>query len=202
MNQVSQRPTHHDTRERILATGEDLISGRGFTALGLSEILAAAAVPKGSFYHYFQSKEGFGVAMLERYFADYQQRLTLLFSDQTMSALQRIMTYFNHWQAMAETSECHKLCLAVKLAAEVADLSEPMRAALSVGMSGITEQISQAIRSAQMEGSISSNLNPLEIADSLYGMWVGASIITKVNRQLRPLQLAYKQTELLLQPLH
>ena len=140
--------------------------------------------------------------MLERYFADYQQRLTLLFSDQTMSALQRIMTYFNHWQAMAETSECHKLCLAVKLAAEVADLSEPMRAALSVGMSGITEQISQAIRSAQMEGSISSNLNPLEIAESLYGMWVGASIITKVNRQLRPLQLAYKQTELLLQPLH
>lgn len=69
-------------------------------------------------------------------------------------------------------------------------------------MSGITEQISQAIRSAQMEGSISSNLNPLEIAESLYGMWVGASIITKVNRQLRPLQLAYKQTELLLQPLH
>ncbi|MFZ6863985.1 TetR/AcrR family transcriptional regulator [Undibacterium sp. Ji67W] len=202
MNQVSQRPAHQDTRERILATGEELISGRGFTALGLSEILSAAAVPKGSFYHYFQSKEGFGVAMLERYFAEYQQRLVALFNDQNLSALQRIMTYFNNWQAMAEASECHKLCLAVKLAAEVADLSEPMRAALSVGMSGITEQIALAIRSAQMEGSISSNLNALEVAESLYGMWVGASLITKVNRQLRPLQLAYKQTELLLQPLH
>ncbi|MFZ6752459.1 TetR/AcrR family transcriptional regulator [Undibacterium sp. Dicai25W] len=202
MNLVSQRPTHQDTRERILATGEELISGRGFTALGLSEILSAAAVPKGSFYHYFQSKEGFGVAMLERYFSDYQQRLTLLFNDESMNALQRIMTYFNNWQAMAETSECHKLCLAVKLAAEVADLSEPMRAALSVGMSGITEQIAQAIRSAQIEGSISNKLNALEIAESLYGMWVGASLITKVNRQLRPLQLAFKQTELLLHPSH
>ncbi|MFZ6689150.1 TetR/AcrR family transcriptional regulator [Undibacterium sp. SXout11W] len=202
MNQVPQRRPHQDTRERILATGEELISGRGFTALGLSEILSAATVPKGSFYHYFQSKEGFGVAMLERYFADYQQRLTLLFNDENMSALQRIMTYFNNWQAMAETSECHKLCLAVKLAAEVADLSEPMRAALSVGMSGITEQIAQAIRSAQIEGSISNKLNALEIAESLYGMWVGASLITKVNRQLRPLQLAFKQTELLLHPSH
>ncbi|MBC3862676.1 TetR/AcrR family transcriptional regulator [Undibacterium jejuense] len=202
MNLVSQRPTHQDTRERILATGEELISGRGFTALGLSEILSAAAVPKGSFYHYFQSKEGFGVAMLERYFSDYQQRLTLLFNDESMNALQRIMTYFNNWQAMAETSECHKLCLAVKLAAEVADLSEPMRAALSVGMSGITEQIAQAIRNAQIEGSISNKLNALEIAESLYGMWVGASLITKVNRQLRPLQLAFKQTELLLHPSH
>jgi len=168
MNQVLQRPTHQDTRERILATGEELISGRGFTALGLSEILSAAAVPKGSFYHYFQSKEGFGVAMLERYFADYQQRLADLFNDQNMSALQRIMTYFNNWQAMAETSECHKLCLAVKLAAEVADLSEPMRGALSVGMTGITEHIAQAIRNAQIEGSISIHLNAQEVAESLY----------------------------------
>jgi len=199
MNQLSPRTTHHDTRERILATGEDLISGRGFSALGLSEILSAAAVPKGSFYHYFQSKEGFGVAMLERYFSDYHQNLRILFEDQSMTALQRLLTYFGNWQAMAERSECHKLCLAVKLAAEVADLSEPMRAALAVGMSGIIEQISQVVLTAQSEGSVSAKLDATEIAESLYGMWVGASLLTKVNRQLRPLQLALRQTEMLLQ---
>ncbi|MFZ6691650.1 TetR/AcrR family transcriptional regulator [Undibacterium sp. SXout20W] len=199
MTLSSIRSLHQDTRERILATGEELISGRGFSALGLSEILAAAAVPKGSFYHYFQSKEGFGVAMLERYFADYQQRLQVLFDNSEMTSLQRLMTYFSNWQAMAESTECHKLCLAVKLAAEVSDLSEPMRAALSIGMSGITEQIAQAVRTAQNEGSVSNKLNAIEIAESLYGMWVGASLLTKVNRQLRPLQLALRQTEVLLQ---
>ena len=43
-----------DTREHILATAEPLVLGRGFTALGLSELLSTAGVPKGSFYHYFR----------------------------------------------------------------------------------------------------------------------------------------------------
>ncbi|MEG9023203.1 TetR/AcrR family transcriptional regulator, partial [Klebsiella pneumoniae] len=46
-----------DTREHILATGEQLCMHRGFTGMGLSELLKTAEVPKGSFYHYFRSKE-------------------------------------------------------------------------------------------------------------------------------------------------
>ena len=59
------RNTEHDTREHLLATGERLCMHRGFTGMGLSELLKTAEVPKGSFYHYFRSKEAFGVAMLE-----------------------------------------------------------------------------------------------------------------------------------------
>ena len=48
---------------------------RGFTGMGLSELLKTAEVPKGSFYHYFRSKEAFGVALLENHYAGYLQRL-------------------------------------------------------------------------------------------------------------------------------
>ena len=68
--------TEHDTREHLLATGEQLCLQRGFTGMGLSELLKTAEVPKGSFYHYFRSKEAFGVAMLERHYAAYHQRLS------------------------------------------------------------------------------------------------------------------------------
>ena len=64
-----------DTREHLLATGEAVFRGKGFTAVGLTEILAIAGVPKGSFYHYFRSKEGFGVEMLTRYFSQYDEEL-------------------------------------------------------------------------------------------------------------------------------
>ncbi|MFQ5727810.1 MAG: TetR/AcrR family transcriptional regulator, partial [Salmonella enterica] len=57
------KQTEHDTREHLLATGEQLCMQRGFTGMGLSELLKTAQVPKGSFYHYFRSKEAFGVAM-------------------------------------------------------------------------------------------------------------------------------------------
>jgi TetR/AcrR family transcriptional repressor of nem operon len=43
--------------------------------MGLSELLKTAEVPKGSFYHYFRSKEAFGVALLEHHYAGYLQRL-------------------------------------------------------------------------------------------------------------------------------
>ena len=48
-----------DVRQHILDTGRSIILGKGFSAVGLNEILATAQVPKGSFYHYFKSKETF-----------------------------------------------------------------------------------------------------------------------------------------------
>ncbi|MEB0140282.1 MULTISPECIES: TetR/AcrR family transcriptional regulator [unclassified Undibacterium] len=199
MTKLDHRSPHHDTRERILATGEALIAGRGFSALGLSEILNAAAVPKGSFYHYFASKEGFGVALLERYFTQYQEEITALFADQTLTARERLLAYFNNWLELASGSDCHKLCLAVKLAAEVADLSEPMRSALAAGMQAITRHIATAIDAAQREQSINAAVPAAELAEVLYSLWVGASVLTKVRRDLQPLQLAMQQTERLLQ---
>ena len=56
-----------ETRERILAAATDLIHARGFKETGLSDILAASGVPKGSFYHYFPSKEDLGRELLVRY---------------------------------------------------------------------------------------------------------------------------------------
>lgn len=199
MNKSGSKPLQHlDTRERILASGQHLILGRGFSAIGLSEILAEAQVPKGSFYHYFQSKEGFGVALLERYFDDYHARAASLFGNDDLPARARLLTYFGNWRQVAADSGCHSMCLAVKLAAEVSDLSEPMRLALAQGMQRVIGQIAGALRAAQAEGSLTAGVDAQELAESLYGMWVGASLLTKTNRNLRPLELAYRQTEALL----
>lgn len=200
MNKAESKPVQHqDTRERILANGEQLILGRGFSAIGLSEILTAAQVPKGSFYHYFQSKEGFGVALLQRYFDNSHACCSQLFGNPALTARQRLLQYFAGWQRVAASSDCHNMCLAVKLAAEVADLSEPMRLALAQGMQGIIGQIADGLRAAQADGSLAPQADAQELAESLYGMWVGASLLTKTNRNLRPLELAYRQTEALLQ---
>ncbi len=202
--QISSIPSSHqqsaqqDTRERILSTGQALILGKGFSALGLSEILSAAAVPKGSFYHYFQSKEGFGVAMLERYFADYQIRTNQILLNEAVPARERLINYFAVWQQQAESSACHKLCLAVKLAAEVSDLSEAMRLALTAGMQGITQKIAVVLQEVQRDGHISAEVNTAELAEFLYATWVGASLLSKVHLQMRPMEVAMQQTKKIL----
>jgi TetR/AcrR family transcriptional repressor of nem operon len=39
-----------DQRKHILAVGQSLMAKKGFSAVGLNEILTTASVPKGSFY--------------------------------------------------------------------------------------------------------------------------------------------------------
>ena len=63
---MSDRPT----KERILDAAEQIMLEKSFHSVGLNEILKAVGVPKGSFYHHFESKEQFGVEMLKHYVAD------------------------------------------------------------------------------------------------------------------------------------
>src|SRR5574343_1401956 len=56
-----------DTRELLLRAGLETLTEKGFATAGLDEILGRVGVPKGSFYHYFASKEAFGLALIQRY---------------------------------------------------------------------------------------------------------------------------------------
>ena len=190
------RPATPDTRERILTTGEQLILGKGFSALGLSELLSTAAVPKGSFYHYFASKEAFGVALLERYFRNYQQKTSELFSGTELSARQKLVLYFEQWLALAQVPDCTRLCLGVKLAAEVSDLSDAMRQALAEGMASHCAQLAAVINQAKQEGSVTESIDATELAGFLYSCWIGASVFAKVQKNPAAMHTTYRQSML------
>lgn len=190
--------SYQDTRERILSVGEGLILARGFSAVGLSEILGKAEVPKGSFYHYFKSKEGFGVALLERYFQDYDARISELFAALPPGGRQQVLAYFRNWLDTQGASGAHHSCLAVKLAAEVCDLSEPMRRELAAGMNRIVAHLAAAIRRDQAADPAAAGADPDQLAESLYAMWVGASLLARANGSNDALARAYRQTEQIL----
>ncbi|MEG9529504.1 MAG: TetR/AcrR family transcriptional regulator, partial [Hyphomicrobiales bacterium] len=119
-----------DTRRGILDTAHGIVGTKGFSGVGLNEILVAAGVPKGSFYHYFGSKEAFGEALLADYFEAYLADIDATLAEPGLSHAERLMNYWRKWQATQGSIDYQRKCLAVKLAAEVSDLSEPMRLAL------------------------------------------------------------------------
>jgi TetR/AcrR family transcriptional regulator, transcriptional repressor for nem operon len=55
------------TRERILESATGLVLERGFAGTSLDDILGAAGVTKGAFFHHFRSKAELGTALVERY---------------------------------------------------------------------------------------------------------------------------------------
>ncbi len=195
-----------DVRENILATGQRIMAGKGYSAVGLNEILTGAGVPKGSFYHYFGSKDAFGEAMLESYFEDYLAGLDTTLAQPGMTMAQRLMAYWSGWQETQSLYDCQGKCLAVKLAAEVADLSEAMRLALQRGTAGIVGRLAGAIEAGVTEGSLSidrfadSDLrgDAETSAQSLYQLWLGASIMVKIVRNAAPFDTAMQTTRQIL----
>jgi TetR/AcrR family transcriptional repressor of nem operon len=76
------------------------MSRKGFTAVGLTEILKEAGVPKGSFYHFFASKDAFGEALLSDYFEAYHRNMDEMFSKHGLTAAEGLMLYWAGWREL------------------------------------------------------------------------------------------------------
>jgi TetR/AcrR family transcriptional repressor of nem operon len=187
-----------DVRTQILAVGQRIMAGKGFSAVGLNEILAEANVPKGSFYHYFSSKDAFGEALLDSYFAAYLAEMDAVLGQANVPVASSLMAYFASWQSNQSFSDCQGKCQAVKLAAEVADLSEAMRLALKAGTSGIVTRLAAALERGVAEGSLSVDGAPAWLAEVLYQQWLGASVMVKIERSTAPFDGAMALTRRLL----
>lgn len=183
-------------RQHILDTAKPIILGKGFSAVGLNELLAAAEVPKGSFYHYFKSKESFGEALLDSYFEDYMDRLETLFNAEGMTGAECLMTYWQRWLETQCGDAIEAKCLVVKLGGEVSDLSEAMRLALQRGTDLIVERLAEGIVVGCTDGSLPKELD----ADAgntalvLYNLWLGATVLTKIRRNHTALEAAMSIT--------
>jgi TetR/AcrR family transcriptional repressor of nem operon len=187
-----------DVRQGILDVGQRLMAAKGYSAVGLNELLATAGVPKGSFYHYFGSKDAFGEALLENYFDDYLADIDRILGEPGLTMGERLMNYWRVWQNTQSFENCQGKCLAVKLGVEVADLSESMRAVLKRGTSGITDRLGSAIEAGVADGSLPACEQPYAVAQSLYQLWVGASVMVKIEKSLAPFETAMASTRAIL----
>ncbi|KQQ33113.1 TetR family transcriptional regulator [Duganella sp. Leaf126] len=193
-----------DVRQHILDQGKAIITRKGFAGVGLNEILTAAAVPKGSFYHYFKSKELYGEALLADYVAQYLVHMDGLLVQPGKPVASCLMAYWDSWfsdmgEATGEADSCNVRCLVVKLSSEVADMSEPMRVALRDGTDQIIARLAAALDRGVADGSLPAVPDPADLAQTLYQLWLGAALLTKLRREPSALHSAWRTTLALLQ---
>lgn len=176
-----------DTRERILEAGSEAIVAKSYNGCGLNEILGAAGVPKGSFYHYFKSKEGFGVAVIEQSADGHSQRLRQYFTDRSRPPLDRLRGFYAVCRDYYAESSPTRQCLIAKLALETAHLSEPMRAAIKCGYDEWSLLHAKVLREAQAEGELDATANPETLANAIMHAWEGATIRMQIDLDVTPL---------------
>lgn len=187
----------NDTRSQILTTGRRLTAQQGYTGVGLSSLLKEAGVPKGSFYHYFVSKEAYGCALLNEFVTEYGVRLNASLAHPDMDARSRFLTYFEEWRTKQLSPNPEDRCLVVKLSAEVADLSADMSNILQKGVSELVTRLALTLEQGADDGTIVSLENPGASAEMIYHMWLGASLIASISHSDAALNSAMDATKAL-----
>lgn len=175
-----------DARERLLVAGTQLFAAKGFNGCGLSEVLQQAGVPKGSFYHWFASKEDFGVALIERARDEHLAAMKPMLADRRRSPVQRLRALFTHLRDECAADATHE-CLIPKLALETGNLSEPVHAAVKCAYQQWSALLAQVLREGQAKGEIDKHHDPDRLANVLVMLWEGAAIRAQIDRAAGPL---------------
>ena len=180
------------TKEAILLKGAQLIHEKGYNNSGLQEILAAAGVPKGSFYFYFKNKEDFGLQVMDTY-AYFIRRMSEKFlCDAELPPLSRLERFFDFYLQHFENMNLRYGCPIGNLMQEMSDLSEPFREKICAIYDEICSLIQQCIALAQQAGDIPEDIDAGEAAQYIFDSWEGAVMHMKLAKSARPL-INYKK---------
>lgn len=178
--------SNKNTKERILDAAEELMLEKGFHSVGLKQILDAVHVPKGSFYHYFESKDHFGVEMLKHYLKRTTAKKRALLLNGEADPITRLFAYLDGGTAYLRTIPGQFPCLVLKLASEVTGLSDPMREELAKGFEDWIGILKELLDEAVEQKLITEKTDTYTEAQLIQDLWNGATQRAVINRCADP----------------
>src|ERR1700733_6723874 len=180
------------TRENLIEVGLRLIRSAGYTATGINQILEAAAVPKGSFYHHFTTKDEFVMEVIRRYVAGEQERLQRLLDDSKLPPLKKLRWYFKelivtYGSRGGPLAGCLLGNLSLEIAAEHTEIRNLLRQAFDDWQDAIAKTIREAIDKQELPKGAKAD----DLAALLVNGWEGAQVRAKAEQSDKPLELFF-----------
>jgi len=186
---TTKAPLKHDSRTALLEAGMNIMLEKGYTNTGIQEILKALDIPKGSFYHYFDSKESYAVDVVRHYDQTATKDLHETLHNTNQTPLARLKSFCEAGQAKLSKQECRKGCLIGNLSQEMADQSEVLRLELSRIIGKWQAMFADCITEGQNSGEIKREYSATALAELFYSGWVGAVLLAKTVKSTEPLEV-------------
>lgn len=178
-----------DTKEALLQAGLVWLTQNGFSSSSLDAILKSVSVPKGSFYHYFASKEVFGLAVLARYRQYFEYKLDKHLLATSLDPLTRLQAFMDDACSGIEKYQYQRGCLIGNLEQEVHALPESFRHAIVDTYNSWQQRIAQCLEEAKAQHQIASDADSRRLAEIFWIGWEGAVSRARLQHSLAPLRL-------------
>lgn len=145
-------------------------------------------MPKGSFYHYFDSKEAFGLELIDRYAEFFARKLDRHFSQPERSPLARVRAFVDDARDGMARHAYSRGCLIGNLDRKWARCRKAS-AHVCVRRSNWQHRLAECLRAAQQAGELADSADPAELAAFFWIGWEGAVLRAKLERSDGPLVL-------------
>lgn len=185
--------TTNTTREILIRVGTEILTEKGFTHTGIDEILKRVNVPKGSFYHYFKSKEAFGEAIIDNYAHYFSKKLDRLLTDTQYPPLRRLQHFIEEAKIGMQRYEFKRGCLIGNLGQEMGAINDNYRERLESVFLIWQHKVAACLYEAQTQRSLSDKLDCEQLAAFFWIGWEGAILRAKLVRSTQPLDLFAQQ---------
>lgn len=176
-----------DTKAQLIRSGLELITEYGYIAAGVEPIVKNVQVPKGSFYHYFKSKEDFGQQVLAAYGSYFAHKLDKHLLDETLSPLKRIDGFVENAKQGITQYQFKRGCLVGNMMQEVPQLSEAISTQLRKIITDWQHRVSRCLEQAKACGEIPASVNADSLASIFWSGWEGAVMRAKLFQSVEPL---------------
>jgi TetR/AcrR family transcriptional repressor of nem operon len=165
-----------------------LMHEHGYNATGLSEILTAADVPKGSFYHHFGSKEDFAAAALGRYIAREAEHSAAVLNDSKVLPLKRLKRYFLELLRIYGQNGPIPGCMMGRFSLDTAAENPQLRKQISTAFAHWQHTIAMVVRQAVTQKQLPADTDPESLAGFLLNSWEGALLRSQAESSDAPLE--------------
>lgn len=171
--------TSHD---KLIDAAALLFLRQSYQGTGIEDILRATGLSKGSFYHFFPSKESLGEAVARRQQDRVLARWAASLQKEDASAPERLALLLDGIARRMEKTGFVAGCPLGTMAQEMAALSDPIRAILADGMTRLEKLLERWLRDGQKQGDIRADLPADILARGLWAAIQGALIMVKTRR--------------------
>lgn len=186
------------TKNRAIEAGIELFLQKGYSNVGLAEILKTAEIPKGSFYHHFKSKEAFAIQVLDAYsYKGLQHFKEILLEEKELSPKERMLKFYKEMIYGFEANEFTKGCLLGDSCFE---------AAVGEGYTNFVEQqlnnwqsvVEKCLLEAKEIGELDDKADTRLLSSIIQNGWEGAIARMKSMKSRQPLEDFVASLDLLL----
>ncbi|MEQ9405575.1 MAG: TetR family transcriptional regulator C-terminal domain-containing protein [Cyclobacteriaceae bacterium] len=174
-------------REHLIETGQNQILTHGYDLSSIKNITAAAGLPKGSFYHYFESKEKFALEAMDQFVNAFEEQLPDK-QDNLLTISKLIDARINAIVKINYARECYMSIMSHASTNE----DEGFRHSVVNALERSTRTINSLLAKLMKKGLISSDYDLKELQEFVDFSWRGARLKAKLLKSEQPLVIFKK----------